>query len=281
MDRFFLPKGTVVKHGTNLSRLRSILTAGLHVSADRHECRVSLEHQPEIEGIYVGNLTAYFGAYAAYSAEIVPFMSSQDFYKVLLCFEDPQKIKELALADAPVELPVVLSIRLKEDCLIFADEDYVDDGAIPVGEKVPDNLLVSDARRVWDKWQTGCIMRNDGIPPDWIETVEYPRLGALEASDRLHKDTWADCELLVAGVMQAAQKEEPAPLVSQFKRRYGRVSLSQNVPATVKAIAQIENLKGMSTNHNRYFNHVLLTQTFEHMAEHFGVPLHRASAPAF
>lgn len=281
MDRFFLPKGTIVKHGTNLSRLRSILSTGLNAAADRHEQRVSMEHQPEIKGIYVGNLTAYFGAYAAYSAELVPFMSTRDYLQAALCLKDLNAIKSLELAEAPIDLPIVLRIRLKEDCELYADEDYVQDGAIPVGQKVPQELLISDAKRVWDKWQTGCIIRGEGIPSDWIETIEYPRLGALEANQKPHKDTWADCELLIAGVMQAAQKKEPSNLLAPYKKRYGRMSLSQSAPATENGIQLIEQLKGMSSNHNRYFNHVHLTQMAEHMAQEYGIPLHRAPAPDF
>lgn len=279
MDRFTLRKGTVVKHGTNLSRLRSILSNGLHPAAARHEMRISNEHQPEIQGIYVGNLTAYFGAYAAYSAELVPFMSTQDYLRAMLCLSDLHAIKTFELTDAPLDLPVVLRIRIKEDCELYGDEDYVQDGAIPVGQKVPTELLISDAKRVWDKWQTGCLIRSGGIPADWIEAIEHPRLGTLEASNRLHKDTWADCELLIAGVMQASQKKEPAVILAPYTKRYGRDCLSQCIPATESGIQRIEQLKGLSSNHNRYFNHVHITQAIEHMAANYGIPLHRAPIP--
>lgn len=272
---FVLPKGTVVKHGTTLSRARAILQYGLTPKADRQDKRIENEFAPEIDGIYVGNLLAYFGAYAAYSAELNDFRSRTDFLQAMMCLEEPQQLKRLDLSAAPIDLPVVLRVRLAEDCTLYADEDFVADGRYPVDQRVPTAILEREAEHVWYVWQTGCIVRAGGIPPAWIETIEYPRVVSLEATQRLHKDTWADCELFIAGIMQASLKKQPKSLLDPFLKRYKREYLSQSVPATEAGIDRIESLRGLTETGSAYFNHVSISQAVEHMAEEYGIPLHR------
>ena len=273
---FFLPKGTIVKHGTSLCRVDDIIVYGIRPGAERSEKRAQDELLPEINGVYVGNLLAYFGAYAAYSSLMTEVWNLPIYLEVIsvLHFE-PRRISHMALPDIPLTLPVVLSIQLGEDCLLYADEDFVLDGTVPVDQSIPEELLVSEAEAVWDKWQTGCLMRNEGIPSNWIKEIEYPRLGSLQGTAQLHKDTYADCELFAGGTMQAALKREPASLIQSFYKAHKRTSLSQKVPATNDGLNSLKNQRGISGASNQFFNHAHLQMAFEHMAEMYGIPLHR------
>lgn len=279
MSDFFLPKGTIVKHGTSLCRLNDILTYGLSCNNKREETRSTVELTPEINGIYIGELISYFASYTAYSFIVQSYLSKPENLSLFsLYYESPKKISSLKLSALPVTLPVVLNIQLEDDCLLYADEDFVFDGKIPVDEKIPEKLLINESKSVWDKWKTGCIVRSGGIPKSWIKYIEYPRIGNLSGSTELHKDTWADSELFASGVMQAGLKELPIPLMKSYKKSYGRVELSQRVPATKDGIDKILSLNGMNNINNQYFTHIQLTQTFDHIAENYGIPLHRAQA---
>ena len=134
---------------------------------------------------------------------------------------------------------MVLRIKLEEDCLLYADEDFVLDGTIPVKQEIPESQLIAEAENVWKKWQTGCIVRKDGIPADWIKDIEYPRLGNLDTSTKIHKDTFADCELYGWWYDAIVLKKEPGPLLKTFQKLHGRQSLSQKEPATKDGLSEI------------------------------------------
>lgn len=272
----FLPKGSIVKHGTSLCRVEEILKDGIKCGADREYLRVENELKPEIEGVYIGNLIAYFGAYAAYSSVMQPIWNMPEYLINLNeVFVNPKRLVLCDLPEVPITLPVVLNIQIQKDCLIYADEDFVFDGTVPPEERIPQEILVSEAKNVWLKWQTGCIPGKNGIPAEWIKTIEFPRLGSVESNRILHKDTWADCELFAGGIMQTFLKKEPEVLLSSYKKRYGRECLSQIVPATINGFNAIKSLKSLSTNHNRYFNHAHINLAFEKMAKEYGIQLHR------
>ena len=57
MNTFVLKKGTIVGHGTSLSRLPSILEQGLIVKAKRAEGRMTTELAPETAGVYAVSYT--------------------------------------------------------------------------------------------------------------------------------------------------------------------------------------------------------------------------------
>jgi hypothetical protein len=156
---FYLPKGTIVKHGTSLCRLPGILKNGLVPGAERQEKRQKFELAPEIPGVYVGNLISYFGAYVSYTSELGAIFSSPTYRQAaeLCATGESRKIKTLDIPSAPKTLPVVLRVVLEEDCLLYADEDFVDDGNVPADERIPEEVLLKDAQHVWERWQSGCI----------------------------------------------------------------------------------------------------------------------------
>ena len=216
MNTFVLKKGTIVGHGTSLSRLPSILEQGLIVKAKRAEGRMTTELAPETAGVYVGELMAYFGAYAQYSAEVAPILNHPEVFKAGICFaqDNIQGVRMADLPSAPRTFPVVLKIRLEEDCELVADEDFVADGKFPVGQKVPETLLRQEAQAIWERWATGAILRD--IPPSWIISVEHPRVVTLDNIKQTAKQVLVDCELITGALMQSYKRVERTELTSAF-----------------------------------------------------------------
>jgi hypothetical protein len=276
MEKFYLPKGTIVKHGTSLCRLRSILSNGIIPHSNQNEKRMQFELPPETHGIYIGELTAYFGAIVSYTSILNPYTKLESFASALKCIiENPCGIKKLILSEIPATLPVVLNIELQEDCLVLADEDYVFDGEYPDNEKIPDEILISEAGKVWDKWKSGCIVREEGIPKSWIKHIEYPRISSLGGNNALHKDTWADIELMAAATMQSSLRYPPEKLLKSFENKHKRRTLSQRTNASHKHLDNIYELNGLSDTFNLYYNHIIIIMTFERMAQEYCIPLHR------
>lgn len=276
MEKFYLPKGTIVKHGTSLCRLKHILSDGIIPYSDRNGKRIQSELSPEIQGVYVGGLIAYFGAVVSYTSILNPYTKSNSFLSALACMaENPKNIKQLKLEEIPITLPVVLNIELKEDCLIYADEDYVLEGSCPVDKIVPEELLISEAEKIWNEWKSGCVVREEGIPQSWITDIEFPRISNLNGDTNLHRETWGDVELMAAATMQSSLRDSPDDLMKAFEKTYRRKTLSQKVNASHNDLDGIYKMKGLSDIFNVYFNHVVYIMTFENMAQQYGIPLHR------
>jgi hypothetical protein len=105
-----LPAGTLVKHGITSDVLSSILSKGVlpSGSVSAGMLRDRYEKQPIGSGVYVAN------SYAAYASALISFTS-----KVVLILTNGLPFKpEL------IPLPIVLNIRLDDDCMSKADEDY-------------------------------------------------------------------------------------------------------------------------------------------------------------
>jgi len=276
MATFVLKKGTLVKHGTSLARIHDILATGLVPGAERSTERSTIELVPETSGVYVGELTAYFGAYANYAAEINAFLHDPRMLRTAMCFGmSPGSLPELDLPTAPLALPLVIGIELEEDCELLADEDYVHDGAFPVDQQVPLALLASEAEPVWNRWRSGVITR--AIPAQWFRHIEHPRLGHLDGSLEPHRQVWSDCELLAAGLMQSTNRELPAQLVQSYVRRYGQLALSQRIAPTMDAVDRLMAHKALAINHHRVFNHLRITQLMNLMADQYGIRMVRSS----
>ncbi len=276
MNGLILPKGTEVKHGTTLPRAETILQHGFS-HGDRDELRARNERAPEQQGLYFGDLACYFGAYTAYSAELVPFWQRPEMQEIYWGFPANAKaLNKLLPAAIPIPdtLPVVLVLELGEDCVVYADEDYVFGGQYPAYKIIPDDVLFSEARTTWEKWKVGCIRHP--IDPAWVKRIEYPMLTRLATAHRgVSEKTWSDCQLFGGGLMQSALKKEPAPLLEMFEAKSGRRSLSQSVPATQRGIQEIKMSNRYALPEAKAINHLSLTQTVEKVAQHYRIPLHR------
>lgn len=275
MAKFVLKKGTLIKHGTSLARIRSILETGLIPNAQRNDDRSTIELAPETQGVYVGELTAYFGAYANFAAEIAGYMHDPEMIKAAICsVVAPADIRKLVLPAAPMAFPLVITIELQEDCELLADEDYVFDGSYPVEQRVSLALLEDQAELVWNRWRSGVITRS--ITASWFVHIEHPRLTHLDGSLEVHRQSWSDCELFAAGLMQSSNKELPENLIPPYVQRYGSLSLSQRISPTPAALDHLIAHKSLLINHNRIFNHLRIFYIMEEMARNYGIRLVRS-----
>ena len=275
MSKFVLKKGTIVKHGTSLGRLHEILANGLVPGAEGHASRSTIELPPETAGVYVGELTAYFGAYANFAAEIAGYMDDPRMLKAAICaVVNPTDMRELDLPTPPMAFPVVLAIELQEDCALLADEDYVLDGAYPAGRRVPVDLLDSEAEHVWKRWRSGVIPR--AIPANWFRHIEHPRLTHLEGSTDVHRQTWSDCELFAGSLMQSSQRELPEKLIGAYVRRFGALALSQRIAPTREAVERLIGHKALAVDHNRAFNHLRIFHVMNEMAREYDIRMVRS-----
>ena len=68
---------------------------------------------------------------------------------------------------------MVLNIRLQEDCVLGPDEDYLK-LATRYGYIESKNGDVDED--LWRKFGSGAILRDGGLPADWIESVECPHV---------------------------------------------------------------------------------------------------------
>jgi len=100
MSTFVLKKGTIVGHGTSLPRLPSIIEQGLIGQAKRAEGRYDNRAGTRDAGVYVGELMAYFGAYAQYSAEVAPILNHPEMFKAGIHFGQ-DNIRGERMADLP------------------------------------------------------------------------------------------------------------------------------------------------------------------------------------
>lgn len=275
MNNFVLKKGTIVRHGTSLSRLPSILEQGLRSGAERVEGRKYTELAPEAIGVYVGELMAYFGAYAQYSAEVAPSLNAPEVLRAAMHFArgDTRFLKMENLPPAPRTFPIVIKIRLEEDCELVADEDFVAGGNYPVGEKVPNSMLRHEAQSIWEKWATGALLRD--IPPSWFISVEHPRVLTLDNVQQVSKQIFVDCELIAGAMMQSYKRVEPTELTVPFVKKHGKLAFSQNMPATEAGLKRLQRMNGISDNVHHFANHFMLFQTIDFLATEYEIPVAR------
>lgn len=276
MKEYILPKGTLVKHGTTLCQLPSIMKLGIKGGGEyRDENRVRRELTPEISGVYVGNVIAYFAAYSAYSSKICSELNFSDYQKALRLHENnPKGFESLEIpVHLPATLPIILNIRLAEDCILYADEDFVDDGRAPLNKKIPKDRLVTEAEKVWINWQTGCLVRVGGIPSKWIKKIEYPALFNLQNVSRTPKDLISDCDHLASGLKQSYLKKNPKPILKYLQKKYKIKELSNSISATEKEISNLMSCEFISNIECRLFNHLNILLLTQKIAEDYGVKL--------
>jgi hypothetical protein len=276
MGGFVLKKGAVVGHGTSLSRLPGILADGIRRGMERDADRSQIELAPESTGIYVGELMAYFGAYAQYSAEVAPHLEDPRIMAAAFCLaqDEAVRMKSMDLPDAPLTFPVVIKIRLQEDCELWADEDFVADGKYPVDEKVPETMLQAEAELVWNRWRSGVLLRD--IPPTWFEAIEHPRVGNLDGQAKVTKQVFTDCELFAGSVIQSYKKMDPRGLITDFISANGKLALSQSMPPTAAALEKLVGFTGFANSANRFYNHLTLFHLMDVHAHRYKIPMVRS-----
>lgn len=183
-----LSKGQVVKHGTSLDRLEGVLKEGLCPASGRNTVRVKDEIAPVVPGVYVANNLSYYGASAAFTSYMYEMNRN---------------------GTRSGDVPIVLHIRLGEDCSLLADEDYVQNQNTQTeDERLTE--LEKEANRVWSEHETGAIA-NRVIPIEWIKAIEYPILRDVSSiscnkkySECLDQDIW----LLVLAYWQNKTKSK-------------------------------------------------------------------------
>ena len=204
MADFHLKAGTVVKHGTSSIHLASILQHGLKPGHGRHELRKESEATPKLAAVYVGELSAYFAAYAAHVAIIEEFVRKTPNFKALAqAYQDDalRASRELKVRDVPLSVPVVLNIEPPKDVRLHADEDYLG----------YDSASMND-EQVWDRWRAGGILED--IPPSWIKSFEFPQLVSVDdyISGRRQSVMFGDAHYLLCGAMNVSDKIPPAKI---------------------------------------------------------------------
>ena len=132
MSAYVLPKGTVVKVGTISTSLYSFLNNGIPENLPR----VGLQSQVELpafsksEGIYVGELMAYFAAAAEFCQSTAEVFAAHEellsqFVERLQNVRDQKPLMEgLEAVSMKIGLPIVLEIVLDEDCEVHADGHF-------------------------------------------------------------------------------------------------------------------------------------------------------------
>lgn len=276
MAKFVLSKGTVVKHGTTLPRAEAILSEGF-IRGDRDAVRQAHELAPEQQGLYVGELISYFGAWAAYTAELLPMWKTNP--AALAAYDAirdkrPKALKKMSLGSVADTLPAVLVIELGADCPLYADEDFVRDPRYPGGHTIPDAILQDRAQDVWEDWKSGCLQTP--IEPSWITRIELPSLSRLSTLNRgIDNAVRSDCELFCAGLLQSARKQQPGAILDRFEEITGRRRLSKEVPATAEALAGVRTSSRFADPAGKLANHAALCMTVKLLAAQYQIPLHR------
>ncbi|MCU6433948.1 hypothetical protein LPB67_09225 [Undibacterium sp. Jales W-56] len=268
MTSFTLPAGTLVKFGTISTRLYPILRHGIHADAIRASLHADAGQPGVADGIYVGELMAYFAActafchatsslHAAYEATLGNFVQA-----LQNAHGQKPEMPELEEIAAQAGLPIILEIELAEDCAVHADEVFVE------AEK---------AERSWKLWRSVAIVREGGIPAQWIKQFYFPRL--LDYKDvgssrnpRMLEQT-ADSALMVGGLMQSWHKDTPGDLLLAFKKQYGRTNFSQSSAFNDTALERFFNLNAMLDPATRLLNQMSIWQDLDALAKKQEIPL--------
>lgn len=248
-----LKKGTLVKHGTTSRSLQGILNKGIHPKAYQYHFRNTIEEAPTTDQ------AVYVGQHMAYCAAMLSFMD--------LMMTDAG----MAPSKNTSALPIVLNIKLGDDCLVVADEDFVlldkhdQYGRLP--NKYKDeffNATREEGLRNWEEYGTAGIIRPNGIPATWIESFEHPMLKLEKNAEIL-----SDIELMLLGYRQqqdGLSLEEITNQVNKFDIKSKH--FSQVYKSTTEGLESYSHQEMLSnTNKRQLFCHELrnaLVQLGEH-----------------
>jgi hypothetical protein len=180
-NKYYLPAGTIVKHGTSTNNLRSILSHGVQPAFQQGRIGRT-DITTNSDGVYVGS------CYLAYRTSILncfagftilceddsgvnipilynhPSLDENDTLAFLTQYRKRAMTRYVTPKKYHIDncgLPVVLNITLKEDVYIEADEDYVD-----IRLESP-----AIAKEVWEQFGSTVLMQS--IPARWISSVEF------------------------------------------------------------------------------------------------------------
>lgn len=271
MEVITLPTGTRLKHGTSATQLRSIIASGLLPGHSRHDLRDLTEERPKASAVYVGGLAAYFGAWAAASAVIKEYELAEPSFSAIAQSGDPSLLRRSTYSPPPFALPVVLTIECAEDVPFIGDEDYA------LWREGPDGVVTphpeSTTKNIWEKYRSGGVTRDKGIPSSWIKKIEYPQLLRLGSeTDSQHRRLGPDCHLLAAAVYQnhalaAAEEVQIGP-----KRWSESVCLSQQSEFSAAGVEQLFSLQALADAANRLHNMIVQYQYVSHIgSEAYGL----------
>ncbi len=270
MSTYVLPKGTVVKIGVLSNNLYSFLNNGVPAVLPR----VGLESQQNLpdftqqQGIYVGELMAYFAAAALFcqtTAELyTEHKETMDQFVQQLQTKRSSKpnIHGLENLSVQIGLPIVLEIVLDEDCEVLADTHFESS---------------DKTEKCWKHWRSVVLNRAEGIPASWIKKFYFPRLldyRDLEGakSSRVLEQT-IDTSLMVGGMMQVWHKDAPADLLMAFKKQYGVINFSQSMVFNANSLERFFNLNSMIDPASRLLNQLTIWQDLDALAQKQGIPL--------
>lgn len=270
MSTTILPKGTVVKIGVLSNNLYSFLNNGVPAVLPR----VGLENQQNLpnftqqQGIYVGELMAYFAAAALFCQATAQLYAkhkdTMDQFVHQLQTKRANKPTMNGLEDLSMQigLPIVLEIVLDEDCEVFADTHFEQS---------------DQTEKCWKYWRSVLLNRADGIPASWIKKFYFPRLldyRDLEGarSPRVLEQT-IDTSLMVGGMMQVWHKDAPADLLMAFKKQYGIINFSQSMVFNANSLERFFNLNSMLDPASRLLNQLMIWQDLDALAQKQGIPL--------
>lgn len=270
MSAYVLPKGTVVKVGTISTSLYSFLNEG--IPENMH--RVGLQSQvdsatfSDSQGIYVGELMAYFSAAAEFcQATAVVYAAHEqildEFVQRLQTVRGQKPLMDgLEVVSVEIGLPIVLEIMLEEDCEVFSDTHF--EGA-------------DHSEKSWKHWRSVMLKRTGGIPSHWIKKFYFPRL--LDYRDlgssknpRMLEQT-IDTALMVGGLMQVWHKDSPADLLMAFRKQYGSINFSQSLLFDATSLERFFNFNSMLDPATRLLNQMTIWQDLDALAKKQEIPL--------
>lgn len=266
MSEFKLAAGSRVKFGCISSQLYPILRQGIAADMPRHGFQEE-ETQPA-HGIMVGELMAYFSACAAFckTTSTLHHAHQQVLGQFVNALQtrlgEKPHMPELETIAAAAGLPVILEIELAEDCVLGADEHFVAD---------------SEAEKSWKLWRSGALLREGGIPADWIRKFYFPRLldfrDVISSKSPRSLEQTTDTALMVGGLMQSWHKDAPADLLHAFRKQYGRINFSQHSNFDETALERFFNLNPMLDPATRLLNQMTIWQDIDALAKKQQIPL--------
>ncbi|WP_043516926.1 hypothetical protein, partial [Halomonas sp. BC04] len=145
----------------------------------------------------------------AYCAAMLSFLS--------LAWEDAHSLSPHQKS----AIPIVINIRLEEDCLVVADEDFVlldqyDQHGMTLRSPKYISALLKATREeglnTWNKYGSAGIVRPGGLPCTWIQSFEHPKL-KLEKSPEIISDV----ELML---LSYRQQQEGLSFLEIAKQRW-------------------------------------------------------------
>lgn len=264
MEAITLPAGTRLKHGTSASHLRSILASGLLPGHSRHDLRDLTEERPKASAVYVGGLSAYFGAWAAASAQIKEYELAEPMFSAIAQSGDPSMLRRSTYSPPPIAVPVVLTIECAEDVPFVGDEDYA------LWRESPDGVVTphpeSTTWNIWKKYRSGGITLDQGIPASWIKKFEYPQLLRLgNETDSQHRRLGPDCHLLAAAVYQNHALVGAEEVQIGAKQWNESVCLSQQSVFSATDVNQLLSLQALADAANRLHNMIVQYHYVSHI----------------